>query len=91
MSELRDWLAVFRLTRLVTDDQVTEPLRGPLQARLRDSGHGGAAYWLGCAWCVSPYVAAAVVLVVRRRPWWPLAADALAASAVTGIAAGLPR
>lgn len=55
-------LTTARLTRLVTDDRVTERLRVAL-ARRRPEGM--LAYFLYCPWCVSMYAGAVVA-----GSWW---------------------
>lgn len=77
-------LAVYRLTRLVTTDALTDPLRGRLGRRPK------LVSFLECPWCVSVWLAAAVVVEVEERWWWTFAAPAalvLALSAVTGYLA----
>ena len=74
-------LATYRLTRLVTADKITEPLRERVTSR-----------WLGylvqCDWCLSiwvaPWPALAVVLWPDNRVVM-VALIALALSAVTGF------
>ncbi len=41
--------------------------------------------WLSCIWCVSPYVAAAVVMARSWWDWWQYPALVAALSAVAGI------
>ncbi len=41
--------------------------------------------WLSCVWCVSPYVAAAVVMLRSWWDWWQYPALVAAMSAVAGI------
>lgn len=125
-----DALAVFRLTRLITEDKVTEKARDRFLRRFPATGGiistddgwtfqargertvavdqlgltvdvtGGVisdtdaivlaghplGYLATCAWCVSPYIAVAVVCARRWAPaaWNPVA-KVLAASAVAGI------
>lgn len=84
LNVLLVFLAVARLTRLVTRDYLTERPRRWLQAHLPEAG----AYLLGCPWCASIWIAFPVVLVVAEWPgnravgWTVLA---LAASQVTGL------
>lgn len=79
-----DALAVYRITRLITEDTLTEPPRLLLQAELKRRGHIKLAYLLGCPWCSGFWVAVAVGLVRWRAPraWqavrWPLAMSAAA-------------
>ena len=79
-------LAVYRLTMLVTADEITRPLRD----RLVVAAPGRFDYLLECPWCASIYVAPPVM---ASAYWWSdgwgwwLTAGSLAASAVTGIIA----
>lgn len=95
---LLDALAVFRLTRLVCADMLTEPARrwliGSVQTsdRLLDgskitvAAHPSIADLLTCPWCVSPYVATGVVLMQSLLPTACLyVAAVLAFSAVAGL------
>jgi hypothetical protein len=79
-----DALATFRLTRLVTQDWITDPARQQIKAR-----YGPAAYdFVTCPWCVSIWLAAAVLTARRLAPRaWSLAAAGLAASATAGFLA----
>jgi hypothetical protein len=57
-------LATHRLTRLITDDKVTAPLRD----RISDAApEGRLAYFVRCRWCVSPYIAAGWAALDRDR------------------------
>lgn len=78
-----DVAAVHRLTRLVTSDELTRPLRERLVDRNPD---GRLAYLAGCPWCTSMWAGLAVAAARRYAPraWQPLA-FALAASTVTGL------
>jgi hypothetical protein len=80
-----DALAVYRLTRLLTEDAILEQPRADLEAALTDAGHPLAAEGIRCPWCVGMYVAGAVTVLstLAPRPWRPLA-RALALSAITG-------
>lgn len=65
--------AAARLTRLVVEDTITEPLRvGAVRGASRLSA--GAGRWLagllGCQWCAGMWVAAGVV-----AGWWLLPSD----------------
>lgn len=82
-------LAVHRLTRLVTEDEVTRPLRdwadgltaeGPLQEQTR------LGYFLTCPWCVSVWAAAGWLALTAAAPRVarPLGA-VLAWSSATGL------
>lgn len=60
-----------RLTRLITEDTIT----GPLRARvMRRRGPDGRAYlWITCPWCVGLWLAFAVTLATWAA--WSLWAD----------------
>lgn len=78
-------LATARITRLITSDRITQPLRTAIVRRLKDGSE--LAYLLMCDWCVSIYVGFGVTLA-----WWyfsntaafAVAAIALSASYITG-------
>lgn len=59
--------AVARLTRLVTADKITEPLRDWTLARWarldRTKEPSGLAYLVTCPWCVSIYLSVPIALV----------------------------
>lgn len=57
-------LAVHRLTRLVTEDEVARPLR----ERLSGDGTTRLAYFLTCPWCVSIWVAAGWAALTASAP-----------------------
>lgn len=82
-------LAVARMTRLVTQDEITRPLRGMVLRRLNDENpvHLKLAYLLECPWCVSIWVGAAVFSAVAMWPGsvvlW-IALSTFAASQITG-------
>lgn len=93
MNEVIEALAIARITRLINADRV--PF-GALRERVltaadADSGGLGSASRLAelvtCPWCMSIWVAFAVVLVLRHLPGWSLVSRALAASYVTGFLA----
>lgn len=54
-------LLTARLTRLVTTDKITEPLRLRLLLHLPEDGL--LAYLVHCSWCASVYVGAGVGVV----------------------------
>jgi hypothetical protein len=79
-----DAASVFRLTRLVTHDRLTERAR---QWILRRWGMP-AFDFASCPWCVSVYVAAGVVaLTALVSAQWKYVAFVLAFSAVAGLLA----
>ena len=81
---LLDALAVYRVTRLVTEDHL--PL-GPLRDHIQDRWPGSLlAEWLGCPWCSGMWVSAGVLLLHAAFPTqWPYVAAALALAAVAGL------
>lgn len=80
--------ATMRLTRLVTKDYLTADVRRTLQRRLPEKG----AYLIGCPWCASFWLGAAVAAVTVR---WPRSRAvtagwlALTASHASGLLANL--
>ncbi len=77
-----DALACFRLTRLMVADTITAPLRDRAPARLRE--------FITCPWCVSVWLAGAIVALqaLASGPWL-YASAILAFSAVAGLLAEL--
>lgn len=68
-----DALAVYRATRLVTQDRITEPLREAVwRHRPADKGIG---YLITCPWCSSMWLAAGAAAARRVAPrvWRPVA------------------
>lgn len=82
-------LAVARVTRLVNHDAVLDPLRVRVYQRFGE--HGEAAYFLGCAWCVSVWAAAALLPLLVAVTAWPWAFYALAAPAASWCAGMLAQ
>lgn len=83
-------LAVYRLTLLVTADEITETPRDILLDWLDDRDHSKLATLVGCPWCLSLHFGAAVAWSAHAwggEWWWQVGALALAASAATGILA----
>jgi hypothetical protein len=80
-----DALAVARLTRLVTTDEV--PF-GPARDLLLDAAPDSkAATLVSCDWCAGMWCAAAVAFARWRWPRaWPVLARVLAGSQVAGMA-----
>jgi hypothetical protein len=58
--------AVARLTRLITADKITEPIRNRLYARWGEESK--RAYLIGCDFCCSVYIAPPVAAVVVIWP-----------------------
>lgn len=81
-----DALAVFRISRLLTDDAILDAPRSRYVDRMTERGHENLAYLATCGWCVSAHVAFGVVVARRLFPLaWSPVARALAFSAVAGI------
>lgn len=77
--------AIWRLTFLVTADEITRPARNGLAEWIDTDWF---SYWISCSWCVPPWIAPPVVAsgLAWSSGWgWQLAAGSLAASAVTGF------
>lgn len=85
-------LSVARITRLVTEDRITEAPRDWLLDRLNP--HGLATYLVTCPWCISIY---AGFIVAPAAHYWgdsagfQIPAIALTASYVTGFLASLTK
>lgn len=83
--------ALARLTKLVNDDMVTDPIRARLAAKFNKT-HPMLVYFIECPWCVSVWLGAATAPLVTYAtgwPWWMIAVIALAGSYVTGLASRL--
>jgi len=77
-------LAVHRLTRLLVEDKITEPVR----ERLSANAEGRLAYFVTCPWCVSMWVAAGWAALTAAAPTVAAPAGAaLAWSSLTGLLA----
>lgn len=81
--------ATYRLTRLLTADYITKPIRTTVN---RKWGDNKASYFVTCDWCVSFWMAwgpasLAVFWPTNRLVWLILLA--LTASAVTGLSSRL--
>lgn len=79
-----DALATYRVTRLIVEDDVPlGPARDWVTRRWPDSK---LTELIGCPWCASMYVAAAVVTARATAPRaWAHFATVLAMSAATGL------
>lgn len=77
-----DGLAAFRLTRLITEDKVTEPARDRIVLHAPPM----VGYLVECPWCVGLWAGIAVTAARRLAPraWAPVA-SALAVGAIVGI------
>lgn len=82
-------LATARLTRLVTTDTITEPLRVWVVGKLGEDSK--LSYLMMCSWCMSLWVGAGVAgsaYLFGGNRWYGFALLALSASYVTGWLAG---
>lgn len=80
-----DALAVFRLTRLAVEDEITADARSRWFER-HDPGTTKLGYLLTCPWCTGFWVSAAAVAARSLAPGlWEPAAKVLALSAAAGI------
>lgn len=83
-----DSLAVKRLTRLVTEDVITEPLRTAWFTQFGGPETNKISYLITCPHCTSIYIATAVTAARMMIPrLWSPAAYALALSSVTSLIA----
>lgn len=86
MRILLDIIAVVRLTRLINQDVITEPLRDFVWERFPPNTKIG--YLLTCPWCMSIWAGLSITLL---RRFFPKTADivstTLTASQVTGTLA----
>lgn len=85
VDALADTLATHRLTKLVIDDYITEPLRDRVYKKFGSPQDSKVSYVVGCPWCVSMYIGIGVsaARTIAPKAWRPLA-YALAFSSVTG-------
>lgn len=82
-----DALAVYRLTKLVLDDEILADVRDRITERFPPESTK-TGYLLTCPWCVSIYLGGAVVAARLALPvQWDAASRALAFSAFTGLVA----
>lgn len=85
LTLLSDTLAVYRLTKLITDDKITEDLRNLIFDKL-PKGHM-LRYLITCGWCVSIWAALAIFTLRKISPETAdFVSGILATSAVTGVA-----
>jgi hypothetical protein len=85
---LVDALAVYRGTKLVIDDKLTEDLRARVTARFGDADESKVGYLITCPWCVSIYLGGALSvarIVAPSSKTVDAVATALALSAITGV------
>jgi hypothetical protein len=83
---LVDALASYRLVKLVRDDRIFQPVRESVLDRQGPPERSNLAYLVGCPWCLSFYVGAALTLCRRR---WPEATEAAARTFALSALAGL--
>lgn len=85
--------ATARLTRLITTDHITGRLRALALHQRAGGPDGSLSYFLTCPWCVSFWVALAVIATGwwpachGNETWWWFPAAALTASYATGFLA----
>lgn len=78
-------LAVHRLTHLVIDDKITEPIRDKIFDKFGQP-HETWTYLFTCPWCTSIWVAVIAVAGSLFAPaFWIPAALVLALSSATGL------
>lgn len=80
------FIATARLTRLITDDRITESFRNWVVSRAGESNP--VSYLVYCTWCVSIYTGAAVSLgwwAFGDQVWYQVVMIALACSFVAGF------
>lgn len=79
-------LATARVTRLLSEDKITERPRLWLTRKLE--GHSQLQYLIHCPWCLSMYVGAAAAgtwALWGGTMWYTIVTAALSASYVTGF------
>lgn len=82
--------ALARVTKLVNDDLITDPIRA-WAARKLGPKHT-LMYLLECPWCMSIWLGAATTPLITealRLPWWWILLLTLAGSYFTGLASRL--
>lgn len=83
---LLDFVAVYRLTKLVIDDEIVAEIREKIWDKFPPESTK-IGYLLTCPWCVSFWMAVAIVTTRKINPEIAdYISGILAASAVTGIA-----
>lgn len=87
LNFVKDALAVYRLTKLVIDDKITEDYREAVFERFPPETTK-IGFMFTCPWCISIWVGFGVVLARKIAPEaWDATATALAASSVSGLLA----
>lgn len=83
---LLDGFAAYRLARLITVDDITEPARRRATDWLIGEQHRRAAELINCGYCVSVWMAFGVVFVAPRVvPRWQKVRLALAAAGAAAV------
>jgi hypothetical protein len=83
-------LATYRLTKLVNDDYITQPLRDKVVKHFGEPDESKITYLVHCPWCVSIYTGGLVSTALMMYPdnrVVRVATTAFAFSALTGIMA----
>lgn len=82
-----DGMATYRLTRLLTEDELLAPVREWVWKN-HSPEETKVGYFVTCPWCVSIWAGALVVTARTVAPKsWDLASRALSFSAATGVIA----
>jgi hypothetical protein len=76
-------LAAYRLTRLVIEDEITEPLRDKVVARFGAPQDSKLSYLVHCPHCVSMYASVGIVMADMMVP--RLARPVLRALALSAV------
>lgn len=85
MDDVKDVLAIYRLTRLVIADEITQPIRDKVWEKHPPEATK-IGYLFTCPWCASIWVGVGVAAARKIAPAaWSFAATALAGSAVAGL------
>lgn len=77
-------LATYRLTRLITRDIITEPVRNWVWKKLPPE-KSKVGYLFTCEWCMSIYVASLLLASSMITSATDIAATLLALSAIAGL------
>ena len=84
-DDIKDALAVYRLTRLVIEDEITQDMREKIWERYPPQSTK-IGYLISCPWCSSIWLGAGVAVARRFAPRvWGVVSLALAGSAVAGL------
>ena len=77
-------LATYRLTRLITRDVITEPVRNWVWKKMPPD-KSKIGYLFTCEWCMSIYVASLLLVSSMITSATDIAATLLALSAIAGL------